>query len=351
MTTPVRAAVLRAPAYPFTPIDAPIKLDQNESPYDFPSELKAEVLRLVDAQGWNRYPDLNADTVRLHIAQYENWDPAGIVVTPGSNVLIQHLTALAGMGQQVLSVKPGFALYALDAQLLDASLQEIPLADHFALPSAELHTALRAGSGGVFYLNQPHAPTGSLAPREEVLSLLETAAERWLTVIDEAYVHYSPYSYRDSITAGSNRLLLRTFSKAWGLAGLRMGYALTTPALAQELQKLVAPFNVSAWASACIAVALANPQYMERAVSEAQSERQRMYDALSTHPSWTVYPSHANFLLIRTPNAQAAYQGLLARGILVRRQDSYFQLEGCIRVSVGTPEQNTAFLAAAMELA
>jgi histidinol-phosphate aminotransferase len=132
MNPPVRAAVLASPEYPFTPVDAPIKLDQNESSLDLPEALKAKVLEQLQALTWNRYPDLNGEALSAAIGAHDDWPAAGTVAVTGSNVLIALLVQLAGMGARVLTVKPNFALYALDAKLWGAELIEVPLGPDFA---------------------------------------------------------------------------------------------------------------------------------------------------------------------------------------------------------------------------
>lgn len=145
-------------------------------------------------------------------------------------------------------------------------------------------------------------------------------------------------------------MLLRTFSKAWGLAGARVGYALTSEEVARQLRKLVPPFAVSVMQSECIRVALEHPRYMYERVQRIVDERERITRALSDHVSWKVSPSGGNFLLIRTPDAKHAFEHLLRHGVLVRRQDSYFGLEGCVRVTVSTRAENEVFLLAACEV-
>lgn len=344
----MREAVRATPAYPFTPIDAPIKLDQNESPWDFPEDLKRLAADRALSRPWNRYPDLDADTLRDSIGAFEDWDPRGVVVTPGSNVLIKLLTELSGIGQTVLTVKPGFSVYHLEALMLGAKLVEVALNPDFSLPVEELLRELKGGPG-VFYLTQPHAPTGHLDARAGVERLVD-AAGGWTTVIDEAYHQYGEGDYRDLARARDNVVLLRTFSKAWGLAGLRLGYALTGVELATQLQKLVSAFNVNALTQAAAEVALEHPEYVRERAEKTVAERERVMAALRAHPTWRVVPSGANFFLVRTPEAGEAYRALLGRGILVRRQDKNFMLEGCLRVSVGTPEENDRFLAAAMQI-
>ena len=347
----MRAAVRAVPAYPFTPLNVPIKLDQNENPYDFPEELKAEALRRMAARPWNRYPDLHADTLRDAVARYEDWDPAGVVVTPGSNVLIKLLTELAGIGQTVLTVNPTFSVYTLEAELLGARLVQVSLNPDFSLPVAELRAALEREEPGVLYLTQPHAPTGHVDAEADVRALTEAAeAAGWVVVLDEAYHQYSRSDYRDLVRGGPARLSLRTFSKAWGLAGVRVGYLLASPELAANLQKLVSAFNVNLLAQAALEVALEQPAYVQARVAEGVRERGRVLAALANHPTCQALPSQANFFLLRTSDADAAYRHLLSRGIVVRRQDRLHLLAGCLRVAIGTPEENDALIAAVDDL-
>ena len=343
----VREAILNAAAYPFTPIDAPVKLDQNESGYDFPPALKTLALDRLGKVVWNRYPDMNADSLRLELARYLNWDARGLVVTTGSNVLIHALAQIAGLGARVVTVMPAFSLYTLSAKLLEAELTQVPLEPDFELPLPALLRELQRGSG-VLYLAEPHAPTGALHDAGQLEQLIR-AAPNWIVVIDEAYVEYAGVDHT-AFVEHPNVCILRTFSKAWGLGGLRLGYLMAQPNLASQVQKILAPFNVSSLHTVIASVALENPSYVTERVREAIRERDRVYAALREHPTWQIHPSRANYHLIRTPDAARAHAGLLERGVLVRRQDSLSGLEGCIRVSIGTPAENTAFINAAQEL-
>jgi histidinol-phosphate aminotransferase len=343
----VREAVRRAPAYPFTPIEARVKLDQNESAYDFPVELKQLALERLGSADWNRYPDMHADRLRVAIGELNGHDPHGVVVTPGSNVLIHALAQAAGIGQRLLTLTPGFSLYALSGKLLESELTELPLEPEFGLPIEALLLELRRGSG-VLFLAEPHAPTGALHPEAQIECILE-AAQNWIVVLDEAYYEYAGRDHLRFLNS-ENVCILRTFSKAWGLAGPRLGYLLAQPGLAENIQKICSPFNVSILSTVVAQVALENSAYVQTRVSETLLERSRVFEALQDHESWTIYPSHANYHLIRTNDAKRAHTQLLERGVLVRRQDSYPGLEGCVRVSVGTPAENTAFITAALEL-
>ncbi|RJF72288.1 histidinol-phosphate aminotransferase family protein [Deinococcus cavernae] len=350
-TRGIRAAVRKVSAYPFTPIDVPIKLDQNENPYDFPAELKAEAARRMLERPWNRYPDLHADKLREALARYEDWDAGSIVVTPGSNVLIKILTELAGINQTMLVTKPTFSVYTLEASLLDAKLVEVPLNPDFSLPVAELKAALEREAPGVFAIAEPHAPTGHADRPEDVQELVRHAEQYgWVTVLDEAYYQYSGTDYRDLVRAHPNALSLRTFSKAWGLAGVRLGYILAGQEIAHNLQKLVSAFNVNILTETVLEVALEHPEYVQRIVQETVRERERVFAALQNHPTCQALPSQANYFLLRTPDAQAAYRHLLSRGIVTRPQDGQYLLKGCLRVAIGTPGENDTLIAAVNEL-
>jgi histidinol-phosphate aminotransferase len=352
MPSLIRKAIVHSPEYPFSPVEAKVKLDQNESSEDFPAPLKQLVLERLAHAAWNRYPDLNAEALCRAIAKHDDWNADGIVAATGSNVLISLLIQMSALHSRVVTVKPNFALYGLDAKLLGAALTEVPLnadctintqaiMDTLGTPCEASHHPL-----GVVYVPRPHAPSGTLMPMD-ALEFLVAAAKDWLVVVDEAYYQFAPDNASNLAKRHPNVVLLRTFSKAWGLAGIRLGYALASEDIAKQLKKLVPPFAVSVMQSVCAEVALENSSYMHAMVAHTQAERGRLTHALSGHSSWKVIPSHANFLLIRTPDALQTYQSLLAKGVLVRRQDSLFGLEGCIRVSIGTAQENDCFLRAA----
>jgi histidinol-phosphate aminotransferase len=353
-TAAVRQAVLDSPDYPFDPVTAPIKLDQNESFADFPAELKALAFERAQQLPWHRYTDLHAEGLGASIGAYEGWPASGVVVTTGSNVLISLLIQLCAIGGRVVTVKPNFALYALDARLLGASLTEVPLLADHSLDLQALTEALASSPGasetslpkGVVYIPRPHAPTGSLCAMQDLESLA-LASEGWLLVVDEAYHQFAGVHAQDLARRYPHVVLMRTFSKAWGLAGLRLGYVLASSEVAAQLRKLVPPFGVSLLQSVTAQVALEHHSYMVQRVAQTVQERDRVFAALQQHPEWHVYPSHANFLLVRTPDAGVAHARLLQQGVLVRRQDKLHGLGGCFRVTVGTPPENTAFLRAA----
>jgi histidinol-phosphate aminotransferase len=332
--------------YPYEKHDARIKLDQNESPEDFPAELKRRALERIAAAGWNRYPELHADDVRAAIARHEGWPEAGIVLAPGSNLLV---LALASGARSVIDTAPAFPYYKGGATAAGTPYRAVPLGDGFALPLDALLAALDA-EPGVLFLPNPHAPTGRLFEGGDVERLAERARARdALLVVDEAYHAFAGTDARPLARANPHVAVLRTFSKSWRLGGIRAGYLLAAPNVAAVVRALVPPFCLPVHTSAILLTALESPGYVAELVARVRGERDRLFAALTEHPAWKPYPSAANYVLVRTPDAKAAFEHLLARGILVRRQDHYRGLEGCIRVTVGSREENDLFLAAARE--
>jgi histidinol-phosphate aminotransferase len=333
--------------YPYAKVDARIKLDQNESPEDLPPELKRLVLERLAALPWNRYPELHAHEICAALARHEGWPEAGLVLAPGSNFLI---LALAQAARQVLDTAPAFPYYKGAAVASATPYRAVPLAPGFTLPREALLAALD-GPPGVLFLPVPHAPTGALFTTGDVAGLAERArASGWLLVIDEAYHAFAGTDARPLARENPSVAILRTFSKAWSLGGIRAGYLLGSPRVAAVVQALLPPFCIPAHTGVIIRTALERPGYVAPLVARIRAERTRLAAGLAAaQPRWTVYPSAANYLLVRTPDARAAFDHLLSRGLLVRRQDHYAGLEGCVRISVGTAAENDALLAAARE--
>jgi histidinol-phosphate aminotransferase len=337
--------------YPYRKVEARVKLDQNESPEDLPAAIKARALERLAAAPWNRYPDLAGESVRAAVARFAGWSEAGVAVAPGSNFLV---LALGQAARRIADTAPSFAYYEGAARLSGVDYRAVRLGtegDRFTLPVGGLLAAL-AGEPGVLFLSVPHAPTGALFPRDQVEAVVQAATRTgWLTVLDEAYHQFAGSDLRDLARANPSVCLLRTFSKAWCLGGIRGGYLLGSAEVAGKIQAMLPPFLVPAHTEAILLSALEAPGYVADLARRIAAERDRLVAGLAGHRTWKAHPSSTNFVLVRTPDARAAYEGLLARGILVRRQDHYPGLQGCIRVSAGAPAENDAFLAAASQLA
>ncbi len=330
--------------YPYTKSDARVKLDQNESPEDFPPELKARALERLAKLSWNRYPELHAEDVRAAVARHEGWPEQGVVLSPGSNLLV---LALAEAAASVIDTSPAFPYYKGAAKAAATPYRSVPLGPGFALPRAELLAELDRAPG-VLFLPNPHGPTGRLFDPADLAALAARARERGsLLVLDEAYHAFAGNDGRPLARENPHVALLRTFSKSWCLGGIRAGYLLGAPAVAAVARALLPPFCIPAHTGAILLTAIEAPGYVAPLVARIRAERDRLLAALGRHPTWRPHPSASNFILVRTPDAAAAHARLLAAGVLVRRQDHYAGLEGCIRVSVGTPAENDLLLSAA----
>lgn len=342
----IRNAVKALAPYRFTPHTEPVKLDQNESPDDVSMAIKERVLTRLAAAEWNRYPDLTPAHLEERLAERHGWNPAGVVVGNGSNTLLQALTVVAGLGRRVVTVTPTFSVYATQAQLFDAELVEVPLGPGFSLPQAELINALSRPGGGVFFLANPAAPTGNVFSPEEVEPLIEAAQGRTLAVVDEAYGEFAGTDLAPIVARHAHAVSVRTFSKALGAAGARIGYLLATPEIADEIRKALLPFSVDRW-QLCVADALLDePELLRGRVEQVKGERERVTRALTGLPGVEVFPSCTNFLLFKVHDPAAWHAALLRQGVVIRRQDHLPGAAGCLRVSIGASDDNDAFLAA-----
>ncbi|MGL4610731.1 MAG: histidinol-phosphate transaminase [Trueperaceae bacterium] len=349
----MRPEVLAAPPYNFTAHPATIKLDQNESPYGLPEILKAKVLRRLETLDLNRYPDLAGESLHPKLAAYHAWEETGVVVSGGSNILIQAFVTAAGIGHSVLTVAPTFSVYPLQAKLQGAKLIEVPLGPDFALPFHELLEQL-ATNKGVFFLANPAAPTGNVFAAHHLEQLAEASQNNWLFVIDEAYNQFSKTDFSHLVKRYKHVASLRTFSKAFGLGGVRLGYALMGAELAVQLQKLVMPFSISglqlAVVDTVLGAVLAGDTFVKERIEETLRERATLMSELPHLEDIHVFQSETNFFLMRVPDAAAFYKELLGAGIIIRRQDHLPGLESCVRVSVGTPQENRTFLQTAKQV-
>src|SRR5512137_785867 len=325
-------------AYPYRKVEAAIKLDQNESPWDLPEDLKERALQRMRGAPWNRYPDMHAEGIRGLVARWLDWPERGIVL------------ALAQAARRILDTAPSFAFYEGAAKLTGTPYAAVPLLPGFGLPVQGLVAEMEKGEPGVVFVASPHAPTGAVFPVPDVAAIAETARRRgWILAIDEAYCQFSGTDLRPLARENPSVVVLRTFSKAFGLGGVRAGFLLAVPDVASKLQPMLPPFAVPVHTAAVLETVLEDPERATEVGRQIARERDRVLAALATHPTWRALPSSANFFLVRTPDAEAAWQSLLRHGILVRRQDHLAGLQGCLRISVGTPEENDRFLKAAFE--
>jgi histidinol-phosphate aminotransferase len=338
-------------AYTMRERPLPVKVNQNESPWDWPEALKEEAGRVALETSFHRYPPF--DEERLTGALEARWRlPSGsVLVGNGSNEVLQALFLSAlGSGRTVLLPRPSFGLYRQMAMLASARAVEVDLAGGLSYDADAFLEAVRRERPELVLLCCPNNPTGAVFPRERLAELIEAAPG--LVAVDEAYAEFSDWTSTDLLPEQRRLVVLRTFSKAWGGASLRLGYALAAPPTALQIRKALLPYNVSALSAALGTLALENAGLFEERVRLLRRERGSLFDALSGVEGLEPLPSEANFLLVRFKRrgAREVYEALKAHGVLVRDVSGMPGLQGCLRLSVGSPEENARVVEALREV-
>ena len=321
-----------------------IKLNTNENPYP-PSPEALKVLRELEGELLRRYPDPMARAFRDAASQVLGIPADWILVGNGSDdLLTMIIRACSEPGRGVVYPMPTYVLYRTLAQIQGADYVEVPYHEDYTLPVEQLIDA----GGAVTFVASPNSPSGTVAPLEQLEKLAAQLSR--VLVIDEAYVDFAESSALELVKTYDNVIVLRTLSKGYSLAGLRLGFGVANPSLLEGLIKVKDSYNVDAVACAVGAAAIADRNHTTANAQKIKASRSQMADALQ-QLGFHVLPSQANFLLAQFPsgNAESLYKSLKERGILVR----YFnqpRLTDKLRITVGTPEQNEALIKALSEI-
>jgi histidinol-phosphate aminotransferase len=342
----VKPRVLNVPAYTLQAYEAEIKLNQNENPFDFPEDLKEETFRRFRERSWSRYPDFIPDSLRQRLAEFVGWQKDGILVGNGSNELLQAtLMVIVGNKTPVAIPLPTFTVYRLIANILGAQIVDIPLnVDMSYNVDAIISKSLEAGAK-VLIINNPNNPTGSAIPEEGLKRILD--AFPGFVLLDEAYYEFCGHTGFTLLPDYPKLIITRTFSKAMGMAGLRLGYMMAHPEVAEQISKAKLPYNINQFSLMAAEVALENVDRFRPAIETLLSEKERLEKELGKIRGVKVFPSQSNFFLIEVSVApRTLFEDLYAQGILIRDVSSYPMLSKCLRVSVGTPKENDLLLSA-----
>lgn len=340
----IKPEVLRLKGYHLAKREYIVKLDQNENAFGFPESLKEKFWQRVKNLDWSRYPDFQMEGITGIIAEYVQQPEENILVGNGSNSLIQALLVVTlSAGDRLLVPEPTFTLYELTGKMLGGEVMTFRLRpEDFSLPLNEMLEACRAPRAKVLVVCTPNNPTGNSVPMDQLRALL--ASFPGLVVIDEAYQEFSGQDAAPLLREYENLVILRTFSKAMSLAGIRVGYMMAHPDICAEVKKARLPYGVNLFSEIAVTVSLEEKDLLKKSVDEILEQRNELWPALRTFKSLRVYPSDANFFLVRATNGAALFQHLLHDGILVRDVSGYPSLENCLRISIGTREQNHMLL-------
>lgn len=330
------------------PVD--VRLNTNESPYPPPPEWLDALLAEARDIAYNRYPDRSAMALRGELAKLHNVGPEQVFAANGSNEVLQSVClAYGGAGRKAAMFEPTYALHSHIAHLTGTELVQGQRRPDFTLDLGAAVDLIEKQSPSIVFLCSPNNPTGLAESPEAVAAV--AAASTGLTVVDEAYGQFASWSALGLVREDRPLVVVRTYSKTWSMAALRLGYLIGPAEIVRVLERVALPYHLDSLKQAAGRLALRFSGQMEQRVAAIVAERERVVAELSKMPV-KVWPSQANFVLWRPlrRSGHEVWEGLVARSVLVRDTSSWPALEGCLRTTVGTPEENDRFLAALREV-
>jgi histidinol-phosphate aminotransferase len=343
---PVRDDLQALEGYHSAQVAADVRLNANESPYPPPAAWSADLAVQLAAIDWRRYPDRAATGLRAAIAAWHGVDPANVFAANGSNEVLQTLLlTYAGPGRAVVTFEPTYQLHSHLARTSGATLVEVERRADFTLDDELAERSVVEVAPAITFLCSPNNPTGIVERPETVRRLL--AAVPGLLVLDEAYAQFADWTALDLVADELPLVVVRTMSKTWSLAALRLGYLIGPSWLVADLERVVLPYHLDSAKQVAGRLALEHVAEMDNRVKLIVAERERLLEELQ-RLAVDVYPSGANFVLLRprTMTGHDVWEGLIERGVLVRDCSRWPRLDGCLRVTVGTPDEDDRFLAA-----
>ena len=342
----LRDEVLSAAAYHVADAAGMVKLDAMENPYTLPAHLQDELGRLAARAPLNRYPDPDASSLCAALkASIGVPDGMELMLGNGSDELIQVLAlACARPGAVMLGVEPSFAMYPIVARACGLKFMSVPLRADFSLDGDAVIAALRRERPALVFIAYPNNPSGNRFDERAMESVI--AAAPGIVVVDEAYHPFAQATFLPRLSEYPNLLVMRTLSKL-GLAGLRLGVLIGAPDWIAQLNKLRLPYNVNVLTQLFAEHILKHDDVLREQAAAIRTSRAQLLAQLQQTPGVQAFPSDANFILFRVGGADAVFEALQRRGVLVKKlAGSHPALADCLRVTVGTPAENTAFLGA-----
>jgi histidinol-phosphate aminotransferase len=348
----IRQDVQSMHAYAIQDSTGMVKLDAMENPFSLPPDLQKQLGERLGALALNRYPSDRVNVLRAELAKYVHM-PEGfdIMLGNGSDELITLISVACDVpGASFLAPLPGFVMYAMSAQLQGVQFHGVPLTANFELDEAAMLSAIASHKPAVVYLAYPNNPTGTLWNADAIERIVVAQGEQGgLVVMDEAYQPFASQTYMSRLASHGHVLLMRTLSK-FGLAGVRLGYMVGPKALIGQIDKVRPPYNISVLNCECALFALEHADVFAAQALQIREERENLSHSLALLPGVQVFPSQANMLLVRMPDATKCFEGMKTKGILVKNVSKMHPLlSNCLRLTVGTPEENARMLAALKE--
>ncbi|MGI9533864.1 MAG: histidinol-phosphate transaminase [Thermodesulfobacteriota bacterium] len=336
-------------SYSVPGIDCEIKLDGNESPFELTPEIKNEIADKILSIQLNRYPDPEATKLKKSVSSFFKLPAESILFGNGSDELIQMLIeTFTGKSGTVLVPRPTFSMYKLTSLLLDKNVIEVELDPNSDIDQDQILKYIRENDPDLFFFATPNNPTGNSFSEERIIKILNSTSG--LVIVDEAYFDYYGETFIPLLKEYDNLIVLRTMSKI-GFASIRLGILFANANLVNELNKARLPYNINSITQVIAEVAIDNYSLIEANFSKIKDERKMLFEELKKIPDIKVFPSDANFFLIKVPDADKYYNKLIEQGILVRNFNGSPGLDNCIRVTIGSSPENSKFLNAISAIA
>ncbi len=336
---------------PYDPkyLPAKIYLSANENPGNVPEEVQLEIRKALKSFSFNRYPDPLANELRDLIAEANGLSRENVLLGNGGDELLFNLALCwGGPGRKFLNVPPTFSVYEANARLTGTEVVNIPRKENFDIDEEAVLARMAEGDIDFAVITSPNNPTGKMASETFLKKLLDSSDA--LVMVDEAYFEFSRFSMRPYLDQYENLIILRTFSKAFSLAGVRMGYVLANPDVIREFLKVRQPYSVDSVSQAIATAVFKNRSLFVPGINQIIEQRGVLIEELNKLPGVTAYDSDSNYVLFRVNGADKVWEQLYSRGVLVRDFSHAQYLENCLRVTVGSPDENKEFLAALAQI-
>jgi histidinol-phosphate aminotransferase len=341
----IRDEIKKLQPYEVPAVSCRVKLDAHENPYELPEFVREQITKRFSKISFNRYPDANAKELRKNLSLKLCVEPDMIMVGNGSDELILYLLLCFGK-KKIIYPLPTFSMYEILALVAFSKPVGIPLQDNFEINDEAI--IYEAGKeDAIIFLSYPNNPTGNCFDKSKIDRIIRETTS--LIVLDEAYYEFSQDTFLPYVYDYERVVVLRTFSKAFGLAGLRVGYMIAQPHVIQQVKKVKLPYNLNVFSQMVAAIAIENAALFLPIVQQIKKEQERIMEKLNGIDKIKVYPSKANFILFKilsNISAVEVFKALLQEGVLIRCLDNIPGVENCLRVTIGKPEENDEFLQA-----
>lgn len=340
----IKANVRAISAYTLAHLDAPIKINQNENPFGMPVAVREQVLARARQIDWARYPEFVPHTLLEKLADYSGWIPEGVMAGNGSNEMIQSVVnSIVEKGVRVALPEPTFSVYRQVIQVAGGEVISIALNDDLTFNFPRLASKVVTSRAELTIICSPNNPTGCVISTRDLATIARNSDG--IIVVDQAYQEIGGDNFVSLLAEYPNLVILRTFSKAMAMGGLRVGYCLAAPELIREFNKAKMPYSLNFFSMIAAETALENLPAFQPLIEQMQQERQRLFVELQQIPGLAPVPSAANFFCVRTSiPPKDLFEALYARGILIRDISKAPMLSEYVRISVGTPAENDQLL-------